>query len=116
MISTGKGLSSRQEKIAKGFRNDGTLKSQLRFSGVVRVVEISERQRKVSRKNNKEEIETFWLVVDSYGARFLCFSEALIGLLCIETVREIKGRISVSRGGTYLVIESVDEFIPSNYT
>lgn len=96
------------------FSRDGNLKTRLKFSGIVRPQEIISKVTKKFTTAGMKETE-YWIMIDEYGARFMVFEEELAMNLRIEEPIEIFGKIGISKGGTYLVVEKTEEFIPETY-
>lgn len=97
-----------------GFGRDGNLKTRLKFSGIIRPVEVITKVTKKFTTKGLEESE-YWIVIDENGARFMIFDEELASAIVIEHTVEIYGKVSISKGGTYLVAERLEEFIPERY-
>ena len=80
-----------------GFKINDTLASNLTFSGVIRVWEVS----KITKCTVDGDFD-YWSIRDEYGARMTCYDERLSGsLLCGERY-EVKGEVKIGKGGTYL--------------
>lgn len=96
------------------FGRDGNLKTRLKFSGIIRPKEIISKVTKKFTTKGMEESQ-YWIMIDEFGARFMIFSEELAMEIKIEEPTEVFGKIGISKGGTYLVAERTEEFIPENY-
>lgn len=96
------------------FKRDGTLRTKLQFTGIIKPQEVRTKTTKTYSIKGLEESE-YWVLLDEHGARFLLFDETLaLGTKICEPV-EVTGKIGISKGGTYLVIERMEEFIPEDY-
>ena len=96
------------------FKRDGTLSTRLVFHGIIRPQEVKPKTTKKFTVKGLEE-NNYWILLDEYGARFMIFNEEIAVEVEFDVPVEAKGRVSISKGGTYLVIESLTRFIPETY-
>ena len=96
------------------FKRDGTLSTRLNFQGIVKPQEVIS---KVTKKFTVKGLEenNYWILLDEYGARFMVFDEEIATGVELNVPVEARGKVSISKGGTYLVIESLTRFIPETY-
>lgn len=94
-----------------GFRLNGTLASNLKFSGTIRCTDIQHRLI----RNAGEEDQPYWLICDEFGARMSVFTPALREDICIGERYAVRGDIKIGKGGTYLNLKEITPLNGSNF-
>ena len=81
-----------------GFRKNDTLASNLKFSGYIRVWEISQSQKILHDGDTYE----YWVIKDEFGARLTTSNKKLADELVISERYAVSGEIKIGKGGTFL--------------
>ncbi len=92
----------KQEKA--GFDRRGFLLSNLRFTGICRVAEKSER---FKRGVDGREDSRYWMIKDEFGAMFSLWEEEIANRLLPGEQYIFEGMVRISRGSTYLNLKEV---------
>lgn len=95
------------EKTRNGFKYDETLASNLKFSGHIRVWEVT-----FSQKHKADgDLLDSWTIKDEYGARMGTLDRKLAESLVIAERYVVTGEIKIGKGGIFLNLKSA---IPLN--
>ena len=81
-----------------GFRRNDTLASNLKFSGHIRVWEVSHSQKQL----HDGDVYDYWVIKDEFGARMSTNSRKLAESLSINERYVVTGEIKIGKGGTFL--------------
>lgn len=93
-----------QNKTQNGFNGRGFLLSNLRFSGVVRVREKSER---FKREPKDGEEKSYWIIRDEFGALFSVWERDIADKVLPGEQYEFEGEVKISKGSTFLNLKEV---------
>lgn len=93
-----------------GFRYDDTLASRFKWNGIARLWE-----RDHIKKDTSQGESEYWALKDEYGARMVCFDEALANSLVIGEIYELWGEIKIGKGATFLNLKKAKIFNGKEY-
>lgn len=94
-----------QTQKRNGFTSGGFLMSNLRFSGIVRIDEKSER---IKRGRNGDDDTKYYIIKDEFGASFSCFDVKLYDAALIGESMHVEGKVKISKGSTYLNLQKIE--------
>lgn len=100
------------EKTRNGFKYDETLASNLKFSGHIRVWEVTHAQKMLP----DGDVFDYWTVKDEYGARLGTIDKKLAESLVIAERYVVEGEVKIGKGGTFLNLKNASPLNGKDFT